>query len=72
MAFRRGTYDRSWNALKLQAYSNMNKLAGHENYDELLRRFGVGRFNTADEIDFAAERVAHAVVQLREMSGAGG
>lgn len=31
-------------------------------------RFGLGRFNTADEIDYAAERVIEAVRRLRELS----
>ncbi|MDP6445010.1 MAG: cysteine desulfurase family protein, partial [Pirellulaceae bacterium] len=31
-------------------------------------RFGVGRFNTAAEIDFAADRVGDAVARLRKMS----
>ncbi|WP_165244200.1 cysteine desulfurase family protein [Paludisphaera soli] len=33
-------------------------------------RFGVGRFNTADEIDFAVEAVARAVAELRVHSAA--
>jgi cysteine desulfurase len=39
--------------------------------DDLTRsslRFGLGRFNTADEVDFAAEAVAEAVVRLRKLS----
>jgi len=31
-------------------------------------RFGIGRFNTADEIDYAAERVVEEVSRLREIS----
>ena len=31
-------------------------------------RFGLGRFNTADEVDFAVETVAEAVRRLRRMS----
>ncbi len=31
-------------------------------------RFGLGRFNTDEEIDFVAERVIQAVTKLREMS----
>jgi cysteine desulfurase len=33
-------------------------------------RFGIGRFNTADEIDFAAEYVATAVMRLRRLTRA--
>lgn len=33
-------------------------------------RFGIGRFNTAGEIDFAAESVAEVVHRLRKMSSA--
>jgi cysteine desulfurase len=33
-------------------------------------RFGLGRFNTLEEVDIAAERVAHAVRRLRAMAGA--
>lgn len=39
--------------------------------DDLARsslRFGIGRFNTAEEIDFAAEAVVHAVKRLRALS----
>ena len=31
-------------------------------------RFGLGRFNTADDVEFAAERVVAAVRQLRKLS----
>ncbi len=31
-------------------------------------RFGLGRFNTGEEVDYVAERVAKEVVRLREMS----
>ena len=31
-------------------------------------RFGLGRFNTEEEVDFAAARVVQAVRQLREHS----
>jgi cysteine desulfurase len=31
-------------------------------------RFGIGRFNTAEEIDYVAERVAETVIRLRELS----
>jgi cysteine desulfurase len=31
-------------------------------------RFGLGRFNTNEEIDFVIERVVQAVTKLREMS----
>lgn len=40
--------------------------------DELTRsslRFGLGRFNTSDDVDFAIETVAEAVERLRQMSG---
>jgi cysteine desulfurase len=42
--------------------------------DELSRaslRFGLGRFNTAEEVDFAVETVADAVHRLRKLSRAG-
>ncbi|HVA81851.1 MAG TPA: aminotransferase class V-fold PLP-dependent enzyme, partial [Candidatus Binataceae bacterium] len=31
-------------------------------------RFGIGRFNTADEVDYVSERVSKEVIRLREMS----
>jgi cysteine desulfurase len=31
-------------------------------------RFGLGRFNTADEVDFVTDRVTKEVRRLREMS----
>ncbi len=31
-------------------------------------RFGLGRFNTAEEVDYVAERVVHEVRRLRELS----
>ena len=40
--------------------------------DELAQaslRFGIGRFNTAAEIDYAADRVIETVKQLRELAG---
>jgi cysteine desulfurase len=43
--------------------------------DEAVRgsvRFGLGRFNTAEEVDFAVRRVAETVVKLRKMIGAAG
>jgi cysteine desulfurase len=33
-------------------------------------RFGLGRFNTSENVDFAAEQVAHAVHQLRQLAAA--
>ncbi len=39
--------------------------------DDLVRaslRFGLGRFNTADEVDFAIATVADTVIRLRELS----
>jgi cysteine desulfurase len=30
-------------------------------------RFGIGRFNTEAEIDYAAGKVVHTVQQLREL-----
>ena len=39
--------------------------------DDLTRsslRFGLGRFNTAEEVDFAVDAVAEAVVRLRKLS----
>lgn len=35
-------------------------------------RFGLGRFNTMEEVDYVAERVAEAVVKLRKLSSAAG
>jgi cysteine desulfurase len=32
-------------------------------------RFGLGRFNSADEVESAIERVAHAVRRLRSLAG---
>ena len=32
-------------------------------------RFGVGRFNTVEEIDFAVSALAEAVLRLRRLSG---
>jgi cysteine desulfurase len=31
-------------------------------------RFGIGRFNTEAEIDYAAERMVEAVTKMRELS----
>src|SRR5438874_10790270 len=31
-------------------------------------RFGLGRFNTEEEVDYAAERIIRAVSKLRELS----
>ncbi len=31
-------------------------------------RFGLGRFNTADEVDYVVERVVHEVRRLRDLS----
>ena len=39
--------------------------------DDLTRaslRFGLGRFNTAEEVDFAVEAVTEAVLRLRKLS----
>ncbi len=41
--------------------------------DDLVRssvRFGLGRFNTAEEVDFAVRKAADAVARLRKMSSA--
>lgn len=59
VSFRNGVYDRSYDALARQAYRHANAIAGHENRDEMLRRFGVGRFHTLQDAERAADNFAH-------------
>ena len=42
--------------------------------DEMVRssvRFGLGRFNTAEEIEFTIGKIAETVTRLRKMGDAG-
>ncbi|HEV3094985.1 MAG TPA: hypothetical protein VGY30_10780 [Solirubrobacteraceae bacterium] len=59
VSFRHGTYDRSFNGLARQAYRHANAIAGHENRDEMLRRFGIGRFHAKEDAERAADNFAH-------------
>lgn len=59
VSFQHGVYDRSYAALARQAYRHANAIAGHENRDEMLRRFGIGRFHTIEEAQRAADNFHH-------------
>ncbi|HTA98676.1 MAG TPA: hypothetical protein VK730_13670 [Solirubrobacteraceae bacterium] len=59
VSFKNGTYDRSYQALSRQAYRHANAIAGHENRDEMLRRFGIGRFHTLQDAERALDNFAH-------------
>lgn len=59
VSFQHGVYDRSYAALARQAYRHANAIAGHENRDEMLRRFGIGRFHTTQDAERAADNFAH-------------
>lgn len=59
VSFGNGVYDRSFNALARQAYRNANAVAGHENLDQMLRRFGIGRFHTSEQAKVVADNFAH-------------
>lgn len=71
VSFKNGTYDRSFEGLKLQAYRNANAIAGHENRDEMLRRFGIGRFHDAKDAERAADNFAHTPEGERIEKGLG-
>lgn len=71
VSFKNGTYDRSFEGLKLQAYRNENALAGHESRDEMLRRFGIGRFHDSKDAERAADNFAHTPEGQRIEKGLG-
>jgi hypothetical protein len=71
VSFTRGTYDRSWDALAKQAFGHANAIAGHENRDEQLRRFGIGRFHTVQDAERAADNFVHTAEGERITTGLG-
>jgi cysteine desulfurase len=51
--------------------SHVLRALGHDDdFADASLRFGLGRFNTAEEVDYVAERVADAVAKLRKLSSA--
>ncbi len=54
-AFGKGTYKRDYAALAQQAYGHANNIAGHENLNQMLRRFGIGRFKTPEDAKAALD-----------------
>src|SRR5205814_6616541 len=58
-SFRGGTYKRGYGDLSLQAYTHAQNIAGHENLDQMLRRFGIGRFHDAESAKLARDNFEH-------------
>jgi len=54
----------------IQASHVLRALGLSEEDAQSTLRFGIGRFNTEEEIDFVAERIAEVVPKLRELSPA--
>ena len=59
IAYKTGTYDSSWDALKRQAYKDANEIAGHEGRDEMVRRFGIGSYHSKEDAAKAADNFNH-------------
>lgn len=59
VAYKTGTYDSSWDALKRQAYKDANEIAGHEGRDEMVRRFGIGSYHSQEDAATAADNFNH-------------
>lgn len=59
VAYKTGTYDSSWDALKRQAYKDVNEIAGHEGKDEIGRRLGFGSYHGEEDAATAADNFNH-------------
>jgi hypothetical protein len=56
LAYKTGTYDASWDALKRQAFKDAQDISGHEGRNEMIRRFGIGSYQTEEAAEKAAQQ----------------
>jgi hypothetical protein len=59
IAYKTGTYDSSWDALKRQAYKDAQDIAGHDSRDDMIRRFGFGSYKDQETAQRAADNFNH-------------
>jgi hypothetical protein len=71
IAYKTGTYDSSFDALKRQAYKDAQDVAGHDSRDDMIRRFGFGSYKDPELAQRAADNFNHTPDGERLTKGLG-